>query len=131
MAETRRTRRLSSLIQSALGELLIRKVKDPRLGMISITGVDVSPDMSQAKVYYSLMDQRELDEVQRGFVKAAGYLRRELAHKLRLKTMPRLIPVYDSTLRHGAEMSALIDQVIQDDVARSGEATETDPEDQA
>lgn len=121
MGDTRRTRRLASLIRGELGLLLLRKIKDPRLGLVSITGVDVSPDMSQAKVFYSLLDDRDQKEVQKGFVRAAGFLRRELAHKLNLKSMPRLVPVYDASLKEGMEMDALIRRVRAGDKANSPE----------
>jgi len=122
--ETRRTRRVAALIQVELAEIILRKVRDPRLAMISITGVDVAPDMSQAKVFYSLLDDGSQADARRGFLAAAGFLRRELAHRLHLKVMPRLVPVYDVSLKRGAEMDLMIRRALRDDAARSGRAGE-------
>ncbi|MEW5913643.1 MAG: 30S ribosome-binding factor RbfA [Thermodesulfobacteriota bacterium] len=121
---TRRTKRLGTLIQAELGELLLKKVRDPRVGMVSLTGVDVSPDLSQAKVYYSLLDQERRAEAQAGLEAAAGFLRRELAARLNLKSMPRLIPVYDHSLARGERMDQLLKQARSQDeeLARKREA---------
>ena len=121
---TRRTRRLGNLIQAELGDLLLSKVKDPRLSLVSITAVDVAPDLSQAKVYFSLLDSARRDQAQAGLMAAAGYLRRELAARLHLKSMPRLIPVYDQSLEAGARMDSLLKQARAQDeeaMARRGE----------
>jgi len=120
------------LIQAELGELLLKKVRDPRVGMVSLTGVDVSPDLSQAKVYYSLLDQDRRAEAQAGLQAAVGFLRRELAARLNLKTVPRLIPVYDQSLAQGARMDQLLRQARSQDeeLARGREETggeETEP----
>lgn len=112
---TRRTKRLGNLIQAELAALLLRKVKDPRVAMISVTAVDVSPDLSQAKVYFSLLDQGRREQAEEGLKAAAGYLRRELAARLHLKTMPRLIPVYDASLAQGAHLEQLLRQVRSQD----------------
>lgn len=114
---TMRTRRLGNLIQAELGELLLKKVKDPRLHLISITQVDVAPDLSHAKVYYSLLDAGRQNEANIGFISAASFLRRELARNLNLKSIPRLLPVYDPSLLKGAAMDDLIRKTIEEDQA--------------
>jgi ribosome-binding factor A len=111
MGDTRRTRRLAALIKAELSDLMIKKVKDPRLELISITHVDVSPDLKQAKIYYSMMSETKPEQAQAGFKKACSFLRHELATRLHLKTTPRLEPIYDKSLVRGAAMSAFIDQV--------------------
>ncbi len=127
---TRRTRKLGALIQAELAGLLLRKVKDPRLAGVSLTGVDVSPDLSHAKVFFSPLDPARKDDALDGFDKAAPFLRRELAQRLNLKTMPRLVPVYDPSLARGAEMSELIKKVRAEDQAAAharGEDDEGEP----
>jgi len=112
---TRRTKRLGALIQAELAELILRRIKDPRLAMVSVTEVDVSPDLSQAKVFFSPMEAERQEQVQAGFEAAAPFLRRELAARLRLKVIPRLVPVYDSSLVRGAQLTRLIQQArVQD-----------------
>lgn len=107
---TRRTKRLGNLILAELGGLLARRVKDPRVAAVSLTAVDVAPDLSQAKVYFSVLDPSHSDQALAGLKAAAGFLRKELAANLRLKTMPRLVPVYDDSLIKGAHL----DQVIRE-----------------
>ncbi|MCA1905065.1 MAG: 30S ribosome-binding factor RbfA [Desulfarculus sp.] len=112
---TRRTERLGNLILAELADLLLKRVKDPRLAGMTLTGVDVSPDLSQAKIYFSLLDAGRRGEVEAGFQAAAPFLRRELATRLAIKTTPRLVLAYDASLVRGAEMERLIRQVRQAD----------------
>lgn len=119
---TRRTQRLGHLIQAELAELLLRRVKDPRLAGVTLTGVDVSPDLSQAKVFFSLLEEDRRPEVLKGFTAAAPFLRKELAERLSLKITPRLVPVYDRSLAQGAQMEALIRRVRSEDQAKAAQS---------
>lgn len=121
MGTTRRTKRVGALIRSELAQLLLRRVKDPRLRHVTLTGVDVSPDFSQAKVFFSLMGEGDRAEAEKGFEAAAPFLRRELANRLGLKTMPRILPVYDSSLADGAQMTELIQRVRREDETAAGQ----------
>ena len=121
MGSTRRTKRVGALIRSELAQLLLRRVKDPRLKDVTLTGVDVSPDFSQAKVFFSLMGEGGRAEAEEGFQAAAPFLRRELSKRLGLKTMPRILPVYDSSLAEGAQMTDLIQRVRREDEAAAGQ----------
>lgn len=123
---TRRTKRLGALLQAELADLLLRRVKDPRMTGVSITGVDVSPDMRQAKVYYSPLDEQRRAEVEAGFEAASPFLRGQLAARLHLKIIPRLTPVYDASLTRGAEMDALIRQVRERDRDLAGRSGDDD-----
>ncbi len=125
---TRRTERLGRLIQAELAELLLKRVKDPRLEGVTLTGVDVSPDLSLAKVFFSLLDQARRPEVERGFHAAAPFLRRELAGRLNLKTMPRLAPVFDKTLAQGAHLEEVIRQARRADQAAARARGEAETE---
>jgi ribosome-binding factor A len=125
---TRRTERLGHLIQAELAELLLKRVKDPRLAGITLTGVDVSPDLSQAKVFFSLLDEGRRRETERGFLAAAPFLRRELAGRLSLKTTPRLVPVFDKSLAQGAHLEEVIRQARQADEAAAAARGEDDSE---
>jgi ribosome-binding factor A len=120
MGATRRTKRIEALIRAELAELLLRRVRDPRLKEATLTGVDVSPDLSQAKVFFSVLHEEKRAEVEKGFKAAAAFLRRELAARLELKVMPQILPVYDSSLLAGARMTALISEVRQKDSADAG-----------
>ena len=107
---TLRTRRLGSLIQAELANLLSRTVKDPRLQLVTLTGVDVAPDLRQAKVFFTLFNEENRKDAEKGFKMAAPFLRSQLAKVLYLKTVPKLIPVFDSSIGFGVRMENLIKQ---------------------
>ncbi|MCU7836805.1 MAG: 30S ribosome-binding factor RbfA [gamma proteobacterium symbiont of Taylorina sp.] len=123
-AEFSRSRRVGELIQRELATLLSREVKDPRLALISITAVDVSRDLSLAKVFYTIMDidqdaeNNKLAIVKEGLKKATGFLRYELGHRIQLRIVPNLEFRYDESVIHGAQLSQLIDSVIEEDNKR-------------
>jgi ribosome-binding factor A len=103
---------VADLIQRELSELIRLEVRDPRVGMITITSVDVSPDLSHAKVFFTLLDKKLLDETAHGLQRAAGYLRSLLAHRMKLYTTPELRFVYDESVERGDHLSRLIDSVL-------------------
>lgn len=107
-----RMERISDQLQRELS-LLITKANDPRFQTVSITGVDVSPNMANANVYFSVLDEAILAEIQTALNHAAGFLRSELAHAINLKTTPKLRFVYDNSITHGNRLSTLIDAGIK------------------
>ena len=105
--------RISEQIRRELAELIRTELKDPRVGMISITGVEVSADYAHAKVFFSSMSGREhLDSVLAGLQKAAGFLRRELGRRITIHSTPQLHFVFDESLERGADLSKLIQQAV-------------------
>ena len=105
-------RRVSELVHVRLSELLERKSKDPRLAMVTITDVEVTPDAMQAKVYFSVLGGKEArDEALQGLRSAAGWLRRELGQQLRLRNVPELIFRYDRSVERGERISAILDEL--------------------
>jgi len=105
-------RRVSELVHVHLSNLLERKIKDPRLDMITITDVVVTPDASRANVYYSALGGEEAQEdAQEGLESAAGYLRRELGRELRLRNIPELVFHYDRSVERGERISAILDEL--------------------
>jgi len=113
---TRRTERLNSLIRLEISELLRQQVNDPRLGsLISVTRVSTSPDLQRAKVFVSTLgDEANRSETLRGFTAASGFLRRELARRLRLRQTPELSFHFDDSIERGTEVLTLIEQVTHD-----------------
>lgn len=89
-------------------------VKDPRVRMITLTGVEVTKDYSHAKVFYTSLDGVS-DTVQQGLEHASGYLRSQLAHSMKLRITPQLHFVYDPSIERGAHLSQLIDQAVASD----------------
>ena len=89
------------------------ELKDPRVGMVSITDVEVSADYAHAKVFFSSMAGRDqLDSVLSGLQKAAGFLRRELGRRITIHTTPQLHFVFDESLERGADLSKLIQEAV-------------------
>ncbi|MDR1397303.1 MAG: 30S ribosome-binding factor RbfA [Desulfarculales bacterium] len=112
---TLRTQRLASLLQSNLADILRRQVKDPRLSRVTLTGVDVSADLSYARVYFTLFDMKEREKAEIAFKSASSFLRAKLAAILHLKTIPKLLPVFDDTIDKAAHMDILIRKTLAED----------------
>ena len=108
-----RPQKLGDLIQRELSELVQRELRDPRVGMITITGVDVSPDFSHAKVFYTTLDPAHVDDASQGLKRAAGFLRSQLAKRLKLYTTPQLRFEYDESVERGDRLSRLIDSATK------------------
>jgi ribosome-binding factor A len=113
MAGSQRLRRVADQIQKELSELLRSELKDPRVGMITLTGVEVSPDLGYAKVFFTTLgDAEALVRTQEGLARAAGFLRSELGHRLKLRVTPQVRFVHDPTVERGARLSKLIDDAV-------------------
>jgi len=123
--EYSRTVRVGEQLRRELALLIREEMKDPRVGLVTITDVRVSPDLSSAKVYFSVLgDAEAVAGSGEGLRRAARFLRRQLGQRLRLRTVPELRFIYDETQERGARLSALIDEAVAEDRARSG----SDPE---
>ncbi len=100
--------RINEEVQRELAAL-IPTVKDPRVtGMISVTAVDVTPDLKYAKVYISVLDKKDSDQVLKGLKSAAGYLRRELGRALDLRHTPELTFFRDDSMGKGARLLEML-----------------------
>ena len=104
-----RPEKLGDLIQRELSDLLQRELRDPRVGMLTITAVDVSPDLSHAKVFFTIFEKEKLAETATGLKRSAGFLRSQLARRIKLYTTPELRFVYDESVERGDRLSRLID----------------------
>jgi ribosome-binding factor A len=108
-----RTRRVGEQIQRELAGLLQEELKDPRLGIISICGVEVSRDLAHARVYISVLGGKEsVEETLRVLNGAAGFMRHQLGQRIRIRVIPQLRFFYDESLVEGARMDALIAAAI-------------------
>jgi ribosome-binding factor A len=104
-----RAHRIGGLIQKTLSEILRREIKDPRLKMITITGVTVTRDLKLARIYYTTTIGKQKKEAATiGLNSARGYIKRTLAHALDLKYMPDIVFCYDESLDYGAHIDELI-----------------------
>jgi ribosome-binding factor A len=121
---TMRTTRVAELLREELADLILREVKDPRVGrgLVSITEVQVSPDLRRATVYVShLGDEAERDDVLRGLQNSAHFMHRELMHRLKLRNVPELVFRFDPSIERGARLASLINEVSHNLAADSAE----------
>ena len=122
--EYSRADRVEGLLQEEIS-LLVRKLKDPRIGFVTITGVKVTNDLRHAKVYVGVMGDEAggADEIVRtrtmeGLHSAAGFIRRELGRVLTLRRIPEIVFLYDESVERGARMEALLRDLTPVDVHR-------------
>jgi len=105
--------RIADQIQRDVAELIRSEVKDPRVGLVTLTGVEVSSDQRHAKVFFTVLgDSGQVRLAAEGLGHAAGFLRTRLASILRLRVMPELHFVYDESVERGARLSQLIDEAV-------------------
>ena len=132
---TARAQRVADQIQREIASLIQLEVSDPRVGMVSVTGVDVSNDLAHARIYVTVLntltgdseqdketladpgslDKLEIEENLKALTKAAGYLRTLLAKRLRLRAVPKLQFYYDGSVERGQRLSSLIDDALEAD----------------
>jgi ribosome-binding factor A len=116
--EYARTQRVADYLQRELAALIQHEVRDPRVGMVSITGVDVSRDLGHARVYYTMMgsdsseDASESTEV---LNKAAGFLRSQLSRGSKMRSVPQLRFYFDSSVGRGRDLEDLIKRAADAD----------------
>ena len=114
-----RSGRVAEQIQRELAELVQLEVKDPRVGLVTLTGVEVTSDYAHAKVYFTLLGEAEkIAQAQIGLERAAGFLRSQLAQRMKLRVMPQLHFIHDTSVEHGVRLSQLIDEAVSTDKAR-------------
>lgn len=106
-----RSFQVADQIQRDLAELIARELKDPRVGMVTIQGVEVTPDYAHAKVFFSLLQGNPV-ETGEGLNQAAGFLRAGLFKRLHIHTVPTLHFIFDQTTERAADMNALIARAV-------------------
>ena len=118
-----RSRRIAEQIQRELSDIIRLELKDPRVGMITIIDVEVTQDQAHAKVFFtSLGDASRVADTTVGLQHAAGFLRSELAHRMKLRIVPQLQFKFDESVERGIHLSQLIDAAVADDAARAARA---------
>lgn len=110
--EFSRTRRIAEQVRRELADILTRESNDPRFARLTISGVEVSKDLSHAKVYVTPTQGTDVRGLLQALNKAAGYLRRELSHRTRSRGTPSLRFVHDKTLESALRVTELIDSAI-------------------
>ncbi|HWS74800.1 MAG TPA: 30S ribosome-binding factor RbfA [Quisquiliibacterium sp.] len=107
-----RAPRVTEQVHHELAEMIRAEVKDPRVGLVTVTGVELTPDYAYATVYFTVLpdDAATVAETLVGLRRAAGFLRSQLGRRVRIHTTPELRFVHDTSTAHGMSMSRLIDE---------------------
>jgi ribosome-binding factor A len=119
VANPQRRRRVADQIQRELSEILRTELKDPRVGMITLTGVEVSSDLAHAKVFFtSLAGAEHREATLQGLARAGGFLRTMLGARLKTHNVPELHFFYDASVESGIRLTHLIEEAVASDAAR-------------
>ena len=113
---TRRTERINDQLREEISALVLREMKDPRIGgLVTITEVEVSPDLSRAKVFVSVLgSEDEKKSTLKALAAGAGFLQRELRRRLTIRRMPELTFVADDSIAHGSRILSLLNEAKED-----------------
>ncbi|MBN1659087.1 MAG: 30S ribosome-binding factor RbfA [Anaerolineae bacterium] len=123
---TRRQRQVAELVHRELALLLLREVRDPRLEGVTITEVRVTPDLLLARIFFTLLDDdapgpsttRSVAEAKSALEHATGFLRSQLGARVRLRLVPDLVFMHDTSAAYGQHIDALLDQIAEEETAR-------------
>jgi ribosome-binding factor A len=119
MSTHNRPERVAQSVQQLLGEIFARGMRDPRIGLVTITGVKMSPDLREARVYWTVHgDLEQRAHTAKGLENARGFLRREIGLELQLRVTPHLSFMYDEAIDRGERIELLIRQVHDEDKGR-------------
>ncbi|WP_110929455.1 30S ribosome-binding factor RbfA [Bacillus massiliglaciei] len=111
-----RSNRVGEQMKKELSEIIGRKIKDPRVGFVTVTDVEVTGDLQQATVYISVLgDQEQRENSLKGLAKAKGFMRSELGQRIRLRKTPELFFEFDESIDYGNRIETLISQIHKDD----------------
>ena len=113
-ASQSRRARIADQIQRELSELIRLELRDPRVKLVTLTGVELSRDQSHAKVFFTALgSESEGRDALEGLQRAAGFLRSSLAHRLSTRTVPAIAFAYDESVERGVRLSKLIDEAVR------------------
>lgn len=111
-----RANRVGEQMKKELCDIIGRKMKDPRIGFITVTGVEVSGDLQQAKVYISVLgDDAQKENTLKGLAKAKGYIRTEIGKRIRLRITPEITFEFDESVEYGNRIETLLHQLHNED----------------
>lgn len=109
---SRRTEQVADQVRIAVGEMLLHRLHDPRIGFTTITAAKMSPDLRVARIYYSVLgDTAARKRTLEGLQAATGFIRRELGHQLRLRVTPEIVFEYDESVEYGAHIEEVLQQI--------------------
>jgi len=122
MNSFKRADRVADLIKMEISDLILKQVRDPRIGLVTITGVKVTDDLRTARVFFVELGKDQCSEdVRAGLGRAAGFLRRELGRRLRLRCVPELFFAYDPSFAYGNRIEGLLSEIHREEGAHAPE----------
>lgn len=111
-----RANRVGEQMKKELSDIIGRKLKDPRIGFVTVTGVEVTGDLQQAKVFITVLgDSRKREDTLNGLEKAKGFIRSEVGHRIRLRKTPELFFEIDESIDYGNKIETLLKEIHQDE----------------
>ena len=111
----KRSDRVGDLIRQVIGEMLVRDLNDPRLGSVTLTGVEVTADLKIATIFFSAMGNQAQEEASlQGFQSAAGYIKKRMGKELRLRYLPDLLFKVDHSFDYGSKIDRLIKSIKEE-----------------
>ncbi len=113
----KRSERVSDQMKHEIADILMRKIKDPRVGFVTVTDVEVSADLKNAKAFVSILGG-DKEQTMRGLASATPFIRSELGKRMRLKFMPELIFRFDNTVERGAHIMELLHTIEENDAKK-------------
>jgi ribosome-binding factor A len=117
-----RANRVGEQMKKELGEIIGRKIKDPRIGFVTVTDVEVTGDLQQATVYISVLgDETQRENTLKGLAKAKGFIRSEIGQRIRLRKTPEILFEFDQSVDYGNRIETLITQIHSEQVAKNDE----------
>jgi ribosome-binding factor A len=115
MTTFKRADRVADLIKSEISDILLKQIRDPRIGRVTITGAEVTDDLRLARIFFVEMGKDTVDpEIPKGLEKATGFLKRELGKRLRLRFVPDLVFKVDPSFAYGSRIERLLSQIQGD-----------------
>jgi ribosome-binding factor A len=122
-----RVNRVGEQMKKELGDIISRKIKDPRIGFVTVTDVQVTGDLQQAKVYISVLgDEEQRENTLKGLAKAKGFIRTEIGQRIRLRKTPELIFEFDESMAYGNRINSLIHELQRDEQSDGDEKEENE-----
>ena len=114
-----RANRVGEQMKKELGEIIGRKIKDPRIGFVTVTDVQVTGDLQQATVYISVLgDEKKRENTLLGLAKAKGFIRSEIGQRIRLRKTPEILFEFDESIDYGNKIDVLLHQIHREEQAK-------------
>lgn len=120
-----RSNRVGEQMKKELGEIIGRKIKDPRIGFVTVTDVQVTGDLQQAKVFISVLgDDEQKENTLKGLAKAKGFIRSEIGQRIRLRKTPEITFEFDESIDYGNRINSLLYKIQEESHPKDNEEKE-------